>query len=104
MASLGGQITAAEIMAGQTNQVKVMLEESLLVLSDEVIAEVFRNSTNIAAAGSSSERSGGDPEGSTMSREGGEPMLRRRIAEETRMLVVEVATSATLDDVQDVGE
>ena len=73
-----GQVTAAEVMAGTNNQVKVMLEESLLVLANIVVEEEFGS--------------------------GNEPMLRktRRVME--RRLVVENATEAIVDDVQDVGK
>ena len=65
-------------MAGTNNQVKVMLEESLLVLANIVVEEEFGS--------------------------GNEPMLRktRRVME--RRLVVENATEAIVDDVQDVGK
>ncbi|KAL7520730.1 hypothetical protein ACHAWX_005440 [Stephanocyclus meneghinianus] len=44
--SLQGKVTAKEIMDGEDNQVKVMLEESLLELSEIVIAEEFGNSSS----------------------------------------------------------
>lgn len=85
--SLGGQLSAAEVMAGETNKVKVMLEEQLLVLSEVVVEEVFRRRRTTGAV-------------SSVARQGdGGPMSRRH-----RSLVVEGATSATVDSVQDVGE
>ena len=81
VASLGGQVSAAEVMAGETNQVKIMLEESLLVLAEDVIMEEFGSGST-----------------STFT-------LRRRATEEkSRKLVVKEATLATVDSVQDVGE
>jgi len=67
-------------MAGETNQVKVMLEEQLLVLSDIVIEENFRGNGSVASSDV--------------------PPLRRRARE--RLLIVKEATVATVDSVQDV--
>jgi len=67
-------------MEGKTNQVKIMLEEQLLVLSDIVIMEEFWNGTN------SSELT----------------EVRRKTARRERELIVKEATLATVDSVEDV--
>ena len=82
VASLNGLVSAEEIMEGKTNQVKIMLEEQLLVLSDIVIMEEFWNGTN------SSELT----------------EVRRKTARRERKLIVREATLATVDTVEDVGE
>ena len=74
-----GEVNAEEVLAGETNQVKLTLEEQLLALCDEVIAG-----------------------------EGGSGRRRRRRTSAGggvgRMLVVDKCVLATVDDVGDVGE
>lgn len=93
-------------MAGETNQVKVMLEESLLELSNIVIEEEFGTARNLptSAAETTGDGSKGfGRSGSTSSTaSGGELKLRRRVRE--RVLIVKNATKATLDSAQDVGK
>ena len=84
-------MTAEEVMVGETNQVKVMLEEQLLKLSEIVIEEVFHRDGADATAKSAV---------NNISREGS---TRRLVFRRHRFLVVENATSATVDSVQDVG-
>jgi hypothetical protein len=109
VASLNGQVTAEEVMEGTTNQVKLVLEEQLLVLSDIVIEEEFGSgssgsaltttttaTTNATAATNTTERAAESL---------GEPtrLLRSRMTTK-RILVVEEAISAVVDDVQDAGK
>mmetsp|Transcript_26733 Transcript_26733/g.56047 ORF Transcript_26733/g.56047 Transcript_26733/m.56047 type:complete len:1473 (-) Transcript_26733:183-4601(-) len=56
IASLQGQITAEEVMSGTTNQVKALLEESLLELSAEVVAEEFARKLTQRLGGESERR------------------------------------------------
>lgn len=88
VADLNGDVTAEEVLDGETNQVKDMLEIELLALCESVIAEEFGNDDN----------------GTTRDRR----RRRRRAASffsgYGRMLVVERCVSATVDDVQDMGE
>mmetsp|Transcript_34080 Transcript_34080/g.59899 ORF Transcript_34080/g.59899 Transcript_34080/m.59899 type:complete len:1382 (+) Transcript_34080:155-4300(+) len=100
IASLNG-VTAEEVMAGETNQVKVMLEEQLLVLSEIVIEEEFRG--NGTDDGDSSTRSTRESPASADNLPSDEPLLRRRRrARERRFLIVKEATLARVDSVQDV--
>jgi len=69
-------------MEGKTNQVKIMLEEQMLVLSDIVIMEEFGNGTEVGS-------------GRRLNN------LRGKVV---RHLIVKAAVLATLDDVQDVGK
>jgi len=69
-------------MEGKTNQVKIMLEEQMLVLSDTVIKEEFWNSTEVES-------------GRRLNNLGGKVV---------RNLIVKAAVLATLDDVQDVSK
>ena len=50
VASFDGKVTAEEVMAGKTNQVKVLLEEALLELSGIVIGEEFESDTVYATS------------------------------------------------------
>eukprot|EP00571_Detonula_confervacea_P009844 CAMPEP_0172299208 /NCGR_PEP_ID=MMETSP1058-20130122/1563_1 /TAXON_ID=83371 /ORGANISM="Detonula confervacea, Strain CCMP 353" /LENGTH=1352 /DNA_ID=CAMNT_0013008569 /DNA_START=322 /DNA_END=4380 /DNA_ORIENTATION=+ len=109
VASFNGQMSAEEIMEGETNQVKIMLEEQLLILSDIVIMEEFYNGTalndtngtdsGMIVTGATTGRL--TTESTSSSSGGGELKLRRRVSE--RILIVEKATLATLDSVQDIG-
>ena len=69
-------------MEGKTNQVKIMLEEQMLVLSDIVIMEECWNSTEVGS-------------GRRLNN------LRGKVV---RNLIVKAAVLATLDDAQDVGK
>ena len=95
-----------------------MLEEQLLVLSDIVIAELFHNGT-LPAENSTDESDGGPKMATTTAEErSGGPKsradgdvrmlllrMRKVMSEEgERMLIVERATLATVDDVADVGK
>lgn len=95
-----------------------MLEEQLLVLSDIVIAELFHNGT-LPAENSTDESDGGPKMATTTAEErSGGPKSRadgdvrmlllrmRKVTSEEgeRMLIVERATLATVDDVADVGK
>jgi hypothetical protein len=71
-------------MEGKTNQVKIMLEEQMLVLSDIVIMEEFWNGTMTEV------KSG--------------RRLNNLRGKVVRNLIVKAAVLATLDDVQDVGK
>ena len=77
VASVMGEVNAEEVLAGETNQVKLTLEEQLLALCDEVIAgeESGRRRRRTSAGGGVG-----------------------------RMLVVDKCVLATVDDVGDVGE
>ncbi|KAL7463177.1 hypothetical protein ACHAXS_003556, partial [Conticribra weissflogii] len=75
IASLQGQVTADEVMKGTTNQVKTLLETSLLDLSAEVVAEEFARKLTL--------------------RHDDEPEHRRKLYVE--------AWNATVDSAQDVG-
>jgi hypothetical protein len=75
VASVGGEVNAEEVLAGETNQVKLMLEEQLLALCDElIVGEEFGKGRRRTSAGAG------------------------------RMLVVDKCVLATVDDVGDVGE
>lgn len=88
-------------MAGETNQVKVMLEEQLLILSEIVIEEEFRG--NDTDDGDRSTRSTRESPASTDNLPSNEPLLRRRRgARERRSLIVKEAILAKVDSVQDV--
>jgi len=115
VASLNGKVTAAEIMAGETNQVKIMLEEQLLVLSDIVIREEFYNitviddGTNDAKYTIPSAKEAVSLGGRRMSSAGFAPSSIRGDGRKSRIrrtrdriLAVEKATLVTLDSVQDV--
>lgn len=75
-------MTAKEIMDGEDNQVKVMLEESLLELSEIVIAEEFGNSS---------------------SQKNSDRRLVLRKTSSRRYLVVIDPTNATILSAKDVG-
>lgn len=98
-------------MEGETNQVKVMLEEQLLVLSDIVIQEEFYNNgtgtgtgTDTDTGNDTNSNATADGAAAASSTESGvEPnRLMRKLIE--RKLAVEKATLATLDSVEDVRE
>ncbi len=93
VASLNSEVTAEEIMEGKTNQVKRLLEEQLLVLSDVVIVEEFGNSSLTTASNTTTSTT---TTGATT-----EPTRLRRRLITGRILLVEAAVSAVVDDVQD---
>lgn len=86
-------------MAGETNQVKAMLEEQLLILSGIVIEEQFHSiegmGRRLTVVGSNA----------ASKRWSNEPLLQsnRRARENgDRRLIVEEATSAEVESVKDV--
>jgi hypothetical protein len=89
IASVNGEVNARDVLKGETNQVKAMLEMELLELCEEVVGEEFGTGLDT-----------GDDVTST-SREF-EPSIRRRMTVMERMLVVEKCMSATIDTVTDV--
>ncbi|KAL7536536.1 hypothetical protein ACHAXR_010492 [Thalassiosira sp. AJA248-18] len=108
--NFNGEVNASEVMAGETNQVKLKMEESLLELSDIVIEEEFgatemsTDETTTASPESTTPAAASGTGSSTSRSSNNEPMLRgRRRARGSRVLIVENATLATVNDVQDVG-
>jgi hypothetical protein len=89
IASVNGEVNARDVLKGETNQVKSMLEMELLELCEEVVVEEFGTGLDT-----------GDDVTST-SREFGSS-IRRRMTVMERMLVVEKCMSATIDNVTDV--
>ena len=94
VASLNGLVSADAIMEGTTNQVKIMLEEELLLLSDIVIMELFHNDTISSYAESSP---------SIPSSNSNIMKLRRNVVRK-RNLIVKEATLARVDSVEAVGK
>jgi len=107
VASLDGKVTAAEVMAGETNQVKVMMEEQLLILSEIVIQEQFRPADDSVSA---EERSGATRRRSStattstanLQRNADPTMLRRRAMKHDRELIVKEAVLARVEWVKDI--
>jgi hypothetical protein len=89
IASVNGEVNARDVLKGETNQVKAMLEVELLELCEEVVGEEFGTGLD----------TGNDV--TSTSREF-EPSIRRRMTVMERMLVVEKCMSATIDNVTDV--
>ena len=94
-------------MAGETNQVKVMLEEQLLILSDIVILEEFYNTTadnngTVSSALTTRRMQSAQPVSPPSSKISVGTKLRGGIRK--RALKVEKATLATVDSVEDVGK
>ena len=89
IASVNGEVNARDVLKGETNQVKAMLEMELLELCEEVVGEEFGTGLD----------TGNDV--TSISREF-EPSIRRRMTVMERMLVVEKCMSATIDNVTDV--
>jgi hypothetical protein len=97
-------------MEATTNQVKLVLEEQLLVLSDIVIEEEFGNGSSSSSASTATTTATTNATAATNTTERaaeslGEPtrLLRSRMTTK-RILVVEEAISAVVDDVQDAGK
>ena len=93
-------------MEATTNQVKLVLEEQLLVLSDIVIEEEFGSgSSGSALTTTTNTTEVSNTTGARAVVSLGEPtrLLRSRVTTK-RILVVEEAISAVVDDVQDAGK
>jgi hypothetical protein len=90
-------ITAMDVIDGENNQIKKMLEEELLELCEVVIGEA-----KFGTIATNSTEDTDELKMRSMRR-----TLRKAVVEQGmmgRMLVVEKCVSATVDDVGDVGE